>query len=325
MIWPLIQLLLALFLLDKAAGLFVRGAALMAQLLGVPRILMGALLIGLATNIPEFFVSGLAAWRGHGGLALANPIGSNIVNSGLILGLCLLAPGGRVKVEWLRDHGVPMALACLLLFVLAQVGDIGRGAALLLALGCALYVGWTVLVARRSPEMRAEAQDIAEEAVSGLTDLRHRWAVAGTFVLLGIPLVLLSSHWVLYAATRTATLLGVSEAAIGFTLVAFGTSLPELFTALAAVRRGQADTAAGIILGSSTFNALGVVGLSGLLGHLPVARVNRLYDLPMMMLICFLPLVPVAFGRQPGRVTGILLLGLYAVYVYALFTMQGVL
>ena len=325
MMWPLIQLLLALLLLDKAAGLFVRGSALAARLLGVPRLLMGALLIGLATNIPEFFVSGLAAWRGHGGLALANPIGSNIVNTGLVFGLCLLAPSARIKIEWLRDHGVPMALACLLLFILVQVGDIGRISALLLTLGCALYVGWTVVVARRSPEMRTEARDIAEEAVSGLTDLRHQWAVAGTLVMLGMPLVLLSSRWVLYAATRTAVLLGVGEAAIGFTLVALGTSLPELFTTFAAIRRGQADTASGIILGSNTFNALGVVGLSGLLGRLPVTGVNRLYDLPMMMLVCCLPLVPVAFGRQPGRVTGILLLALYAVYVYALFTMQGVL
>jgi cation:H+ antiporter len=325
MMWPLIQLLLALLLLDKAAGLFVRGSALMARLLGVSRLLMGALLIGLATNIPEFFVSGLAAWSGHGGLALANPIGSNIVNMGLIFGLCLLAPTARIKIEWLRDHGVPMALGCLLLFILVQVGDIGRVSALLLTLGCALYVGWTVAVARRSPEMRTEARDIAEETVSGLTDLRHQWAVAGTLVLLGMPLVLLSSRWVLHAATRSAALLGVSEATIGFTLVAFGTSLPELFTTLAAIRRGQADTASGIILGSNTFNALGVVGLSGLLGRLPVTSVNRLYDLPMMMLVCCLPLVPVAFGRQPGRATGILLLALYAVYVYALFTMQGVL
>lgn len=323
--WALVQLLLALLVLDKAAGLMVRGSALVATLSGLPRVLMGALLIGLATNIPEFFVSAMAAWSGHGQLSFATPVGSNIANTGLVLGLCLFAHGASVRMIWLRDYGIPMAFALMLLFMLAQFGDIGRVSGGILSGACILYVGWAVAVSKRSPEMGKEAEVVVEEALTGLEDLRHRWAVAGALLAFGTPLVWLSSRWVLHAATQTAILMGISEAAIGLSLVAFGTSLPELFTAIAAIRRGQPDTASGIILGSNTFNALGVVGLSGLIAALPVTNVNRLYDLPIMVLTCCLPLIPLAWGREPGRVIGGVLLVVYAVYVYSLFTMQGVL
>lgn len=325
MVWTLLQLLLALLVLDKASELLVRGSALTAALLGLPRLLMGALLIGLATNIPEFFISGMAAWKGHGALALANPLGSNIVNTGLVLGLCLVLSGKHIPLVWLRDHGAPMVLACILLFVLALIGDITRYAALLLFAGCLFYVCWAVVAARRMPEMEHEARDAADEALAGLTDMRFRWAVAGTFVALGTPLVWVSSRWVIYSATRMAAELGISESIIGLSLVALGTSLPELFTSLAAVKKGEVDTALGIILGSNTYNMLGVIGLSGLLGRLPVTRVTRLYDLPFMVLVCCLPLLPAAFGRETGRCTGVLLLILYVVYVYSIFTIPGVL
>lgn len=325
MMWPLVQLLLALLLLDRAAGLVVRGSALAAALCGLPRLLTGALLIGLATNIPEFIVSGMAAWRGHGSLALANPVGSNIANAGLILGLSLVRPGGRIRTAWLRDHGIPMTLACVFLFVLAQAGDITRSAALLLTAACALYIGWAVTAAPRTPELSLEAEHVLEDALEGLTELRHRWSAAAILLLLGLPLVWLSSRWVLFAAIETARRMGIGEAVVGFSLIALGTSLPELFTTLAAIRRGQPDTACGIVLGSNTFNALGVVGFSGLLSGLPVETVNRLFDLPVMLLLCCLPMAPLAFGREPGRKTGFLLLLAYAVYVYALFTIQGVL
>ncbi len=325
MIWALIQLCLALLLLDKAAGMVIRGSALIAALSGLPRLLMGALLIGLATNIPEFFISGMASWRGHGELALGNPVGSNIVNIGLILGLYLFSRYGSMKIAWLRDHGIPMILSMLLLFVLAQREAITRLPGLLLLLGALGYICWSVAVARRTPEITREVEDIIQDTLTGLTNLRHRWGAALTLVLLGIPLVWLSSHWVLFNAIATSQRLGVSEGVIGLSLIALGTSLPELFTTWSAIRRGQPDTAVGILLGSNTFNALGVIGLGALFGALPVTTVNRLYDLPVMILVCCIPLVPVAFGRDPGRKTGAVLVTCYVCYIVALFSMQGVL
>jgi len=322
--WSLIQLCLALLLLDKAASMVIRGSALIAALSGLPRLLMGALLIGLATNIPEFFVSGMASWRGHGELAFANPVGSTIANMGLILGIMLFRRHGTIQPTWLRDHGVPMLLAVLLLFIVGQ-RDITRLPAIVLLLGALAYIAWSVAVARRTPQISREVEDIIQDTLTGLTNLQHRWGAALILVALGIPLVWISSHWVLLNAIETAARLGIGEGIIGLSVIAFGTSLPELFTTLSAIRRGQPDTAAGILLGSNTFNALGVVGVAALLGRLPVHAVNRLYDLPVMIAFCCVPLVPLAFGCTPGRKTGAILLVGYVLYVYSIFVIQGVL
>lgn len=324
MTWLIIQFLIGILLLVKAADWFSRAAALVAELTGLPRMVMGATLVGLVTNLPEFAISMAAAWRQHSEIALGNPVGSNICNTGLILGLCLLRTHGTIEMAWLRDHGIPMILGCTVLYAFAAWGDITTPVALVLLALCAGYIVWSVASTRREPMLARQAESFVEDTLAETAGVRHRWAVVGLLLAISIPLVIVSSRWVLATSVELARLLELSESVIALTLMAFGTSLPELATALAALRRGHQDTSIGIVLGSNIYNALGVIGISGLIADLPVTIGNRLYDLPVMLLVLALPLVPCLFRRSPGRVTGAVLLGIYGVYAYSLFTFYGV-
>lgn len=317
MTWLIVQFVIGVLVLTKAADWFARGAGQLAELSGLPRLLLAALLVGFVTNLPEFAISSMAAWMDRPGIALGNPIGSIIVNTGLVLGI-LLAGASQIKIDpaWMRYHSLPMLLACLALYVVALWSDVTRPMALLLLLLCGGYVYWSIACARRDP---------ASLGVEGLElDGRHNWATVTALLAISIPLVVISSRWVLATSVSIAYELQVTETVIALTLVALGTSLPELATALAAARRGHHDTSVGLILGSNIYNALGVIGLGGLIATLPVSLANRLFDLPVMLLVVMVALLPFALGRMPGRRTGLALLAIYGVYTYSLFTLYGI-
>jgi len=320
----MIRFIVGVLLLAKAADWLAGAAAQVADLTHLPRLILGATLVGLVTNIPEFAVSLSAVWYAHGTIAFGNPIGSNIVNTGLILGICLLRSRRRIEPAWLRDHGIPMLLACTLVFAFAAYRDITTSTALVLLALCAGYVVWSVVSAKREPELAHDMEALVAETLTGPKGLRGRWAAAGVLLALSAPLVIFSSRMVLSCSVEFAHRLNVSESIIALSLVAVGTSLPELATALAAFGRNHQDTAVGIVLGSNIYNALGVIGLSGVFGRLPVTLGNRLFDLPMMLLVLSVPMLPCLFGKTPGRFTGVILLLTYGFYTYSLFTLYGV-
>ena len=313
------------WLLIAGSDWFTRAAALVTELTGWPRVLMGAVLIGLTTNLPEMAVSLSAVWTGHGAIALANPTGSNIVNTGLILGLCLVLGRGRMEEEWLRAHGIPMLFAALLLYLLALWGDIAALSGLILLGACAVYMILTFHHARRDPSLAA-AWPVPGPEREAPSTVRGEpcWPTAVTLAVIGGAAVLISGQWVLDSSIAIARSWQISEAVIGLTLIAAGTSLPELATALSALRKGHHDTSLGIVLGSNIYNALGVVGLSGLAGVIPVTAANRLYDLPVMMFFLLVPFLGMGRTRQPGKTTGLVLVCAYGVYTYSLFTLYGI-
>jgi cation:H+ antiporter len=316
----LIQFLAGVLLLSKAADWFARAIAMVAELARLPRVLLGAVLIGFITNLPEFLISSLAAWRGHTGIALGNPIGSNIANTGLILGLILIRSGrSAFDPTWLRSDGIPMIFSCLALYVLVLWLDVTRGVAALLLLLCAAYVAWAFVCARR--------QDIPNplsEVPGDSAERSDRWMVVAVLLVISIPLVFVTSRWVVTGAVGLAEYFGIGETVIALSLVAVGTSLPELATALAASKRGHQDTSIGIILGSNIFNALGVIGLSGMIATLPVTLANRLFDLPVMLLVITIAFLPMLVGKAPGKAIGYTLVATYGFYTYSLFTLYGI-
>jgi cation:H+ antiporter len=324
MIILLIKLLIGIWLLTKGSDWFTKAAALLTELTGLSRLWLGAVLIGLTTNIPELAVSQLASWTGHQSIALANPIGSNVVNTGLILGLCLVLGRGRIEEIWMREHGVPMLFASVLLYFLILWGDITFVSSLILLSAYALYLVGSFARARNNPEtsMRLPAQEHPVDL-----SLRQRrntgWTAVILLTLIGGTVVLLSSQWVLSSAVEIARTLQISETVIGLSIIAVGTSLPELATALSALKKGHHDTSLGIVLGSNIFNSLAVVGLSGLVSVLPVTTANRLFDMPVMLLILFIPFLKARGTIQPGRITGFVLLSAYCIYTYSLFTVYG--
>jgi cation:H+ antiporter len=328
MIWKLLQLVLALLLLGKAAEWFARGAGQVAALTGLSRLLLGAVLIGCVTNLPELLIAVKAAWLGHTPIAVGNAVGSNIFNMGLVLGCCLLRTGSTGQTVWLRDQGLPMLFAGLVLYGLVLFGDVTRPVAMALLALLAFHLVGSIAAARaRRCGPHGGTGDVGSapgEEEGGRLDLRWRWSVAGVLFAVSVPLLFLTSGWALESAIALARAMDVSEIVIALTLVAAGTSLPELATALVAARRGHLDTALGIVLGSCLYNALGVIGAGGLVAPLIVSGANRLWDLPVMLLVMSLPLAGLLRGRFPGRKTGWALVSIYGLYTYSLFTLYEI-
>jgi cation:H+ antiporter len=252
----IVHLLLAaagLILLTGAADHLVLGSSRLGQLLRVSPVVIGVVVIGIGTSMPEFLVSGVAAARGDTGLAMGNILGSNILNLSLLLGVAAFIAPVPVAASVIRRE-VPLAVGAVLLFgVLALLG-LGVPAAVVLAVACAAALWLLVRWARSAPPDPVQADDVRE--MTGGPPPPGRWWVEAIRALLGLAGVLTGAEMLVIGASAAAAAAGVSEAVIGFTLVAIGTSLPELMTTVQAQRRGESELVIGNLFGSNLFNSL---------------------------------------------------------------------
>jgi cation:H+ antiporter len=299
-------------LVAGAEGL-VRGASRLSLSWGISPLVVGLTIVAFGTSAPEMAVCVGAAASGTTDLAVGNAVGSNIFNVLFILGLSALITPLAVHVQVIRQEVPIMLAAGLVLVVMALDSRISRPEAALLL---ALMLGYTVFLivqARRAPPQ--EQSDFASEAPASPWD-RH-WSVQVLLVLAGLALLVLGSRWLVEAATTFAAALGVSELVIGLTLVAAGTSLPEVAASITASLRGQRDIAVGNVVGSNLFNILGCLGLAGVVapGGLPIAESVLHFDLWVMMatLLACLPIFMT--GREIARWEGGVLLAYYLAYV----------
>ncbi|MFZ5961689.1 calcium/sodium antiporter [Thalassococcus sp. BH17M4-6] len=298
-------LLIALGLPALLGGgeLLVSGAVALALRLGLSPMVIGLTLVGFGTSTPELLTSLRAASQGAPDIALGNVVGSNIANILLILGLAALIRPMAVadRAGFRRDGGWMLAagLACALLVLLPVIG---RGAGLGLLAGLAAFL-WLTL-RRATPDAPAD--------VAGPP--RPLWQAALAFTA-GLGLTLLGAVLLVDGATGLARDFGVSEAVIGLTLVAVGTSLPELVTSVLAARRGHGDVALGNILGSNLFNVLGILGATALAVPLPVADSIARVDVWVMLAASLALLVLGAARARIGRLPGLALLISYGAYL----------
>ncbi|MDH4148250.1 MAG: calcium/sodium antiporter [Acidimicrobiia bacterium] len=251
-----------LLLLARAADWFVGGAVWLADRLAVPKAVVGAVVVGIGTSLPEVLVSGLAAGRGERDIGVGNVIGSNLANLSLVLGAAGLVTTIRVDSSVLRLQA-PLCAAATVLFSLVLWQDLTRagGGILLVALAVAMIV--TVVVARRD-DPSALTRDVAELV---LAEAAHGTKGEVTRLVVGLAGVLAGAQALVWGAIGLADRLGLSAGFVGVTLVAVGTSLPELVTALHAARRGEDELIVGNVLGSNIFNCLAVGGVVGTIGH----------------------------------------------------------
>ncbi|APZ43930.1 calcium/sodium antiporter [Acidihalobacter ferrooxydans] len=295
---------------------FVDGAAALARNLGVPPLLIGLTIVGMGTSAPELLVSGLAAAQGNPALGIGNAIGSNITNIGLVLGVTALITPLHVHSRLLRRE-LPLLLAAMLFgYVLLADGRLERGEGIALLLGLAAVLAWMVFSARGAG--RDEPLQDALELPQTMTTLR-----AAVVFIIGLVVLLAGSKALVWGAVDIAQRLGVSDLVIGLTIVAIGTSLPELAASVISARRGEADIALGNVVGSNLFNVLGVLGLPGLIapGVVPHEVLTR--DYPVMLAMTLLLLV-FAFSLRGGartinRIEGGVLLALfigYEIWIY---------
>ncbi|MBK5926569.1 calcium/sodium antiporter [Rhodobaculum claviforme] len=293
--------LIALFLGGEA---LVRGAVGIARRLAIAPLLIGLTVVGFGTSTPELLVSVDAALRGVPDIAIGNVIGSNIGNVLLIVGLSALVWPIRVMGGTLRrDTAVMMAAAVALVpvFWLGQVGGLSGAA---LVAGLAGYLVW----AYRQPGDGV--------AVDDPTPVLPLWQAA-LWVAVGLGALMLGARFLVDGAVSIARAYGVSEAFIGLTIVAVGTSLPELATSLIAALRRQSEIAIGNIVGSNIFNVLGVLGVTALVAPIPVAGRFPSFDLPVMIAASAVLTGLLLLRPRIGRVAGVGLLVAYAAYVWA--------
>lgn len=308
----MLAVIVGLMVLVWSADRFVDGASVTARYAGMPPLLIGMVIIGFGTSAPEMVVSALAASHGNPGLALGNAYGSNIANIALILGVVALLSPIQVQSQILKRELPLLGLITLLAAYQLLDGEISRDDGLVLLAVFVLVMGWSILqgLRQRQDALAAEVRDANTE----LTMSRR----AGLFWLLtGLLLLVLSSRLLVWGAVSIAQQLGVSDLVIGLTIVAIGTSLPELASSLAAVRKGEHDLALGNVLGSNLFNTLTVVGIAAVIHPMNVASVVLHRDwLVMAGLTLLLFMMAYGFRRQGriNRVEGAILLLVYVSY-----------
>lgn len=313
MIIVLLILIAGLMLLLWSADRFVEGSAAVAKHLGLSPLLIGMVIIGFGTSTPEMLVSALAAGQGNPGMALGNAYGSNITNIAFILGLSALIYPVRVHSSVLKKE-LPILMAVSLVAAWQiHDGSISRWDALLLLL---IFTGLMVWTLRQNIYRKTDALNIDMEQEMTTHPVPMKKAII--FMIFGLLLLIGSSRALVWSAIKVAIFLGVSDTIIGLTIVAVGTSLPELASSVAAARKGEHDLALGNILGSNLFNTLAVVGLAGLIRPLSAEKTLILRDVPVMLLLTF-SLFIMGYGfRKQGRINrlegGILLIG-YCVYI----------
>ncbi|MEJ8569649.1 calcium/sodium antiporter [Elongatibacter sediminis] len=318
MLIHLVQLLGGFILLVWGADRLVAGASATARNLGVSPLIIGLTIVAFGTSAPELIVSGVAALEGKPGLAVGNAVGSNIANIGLILGVTALAYPLRVESQTLKREYPQLLLIMIVSFVMAIDLHFSRLEGFILLGGLGLIVLWMVwLGMRREPE-----DPLAQEFEAEIpTDMPTRVAIAWTLV--GLIVLPLSSRFLVEGAIGIAEMLHVSETVIGLTIVALGTSLPELAASLTSALRREDDLAIGNVIGSNMFNILGVLGIAASIEPVTFERSILVQDMPVMFLFTVL-LFFMAYGmRGPGRISrgsGALLLLLFIGYYVLVWT-----
>jgi len=305
---------LGLAVLVLGAELLVRGASRLALSFGVSPLVVGLTVVAFGTSAPEMAVSVGASLAGSPDLAIGNVVGSNIANVLLILGLAALIAPLLVNEQIIRQEIPIMIGASVLIVVLALDGSIGRGESGLLF---ALVIAYSVFLVRQSRmASRAAVDEFAAEMPSDSKWDRH-WSVQALLVVVGLVALVLGADWLVDSAVAFARLFGVSDLVIGLTVVAIGTSMPEIATSLIAALRGERDIAVGNVIGSNVFNLLAVLGVTGLVssGGIPVSEAARNFDLWVMLAVAFACLPIMITGREIARWEGGVFLAYYAAYL----------
>lgn len=309
----LFLLIAGLALLVAGAEALVRGASKLAGAVGISPLVIGLTVVAFGTSAPEMAVSAAASINGQSDLAMGNVIGSNIFNVLFILGLSALVVPLSVSRQLVRMDVPVMIGVSILMVAFAWNGSISRLESAVLFAGIITYTLFLIRESRRENRVASDRNPNPTRPGIGFI------LVNGLLIFGGLGLLVLGSRWLVEAAIEIATVLGVSERVIGLTIVAAGTSLPELATSVMASIRGERDIAVGNVVGSNIFNILAVLGLSGLLSAdgLVVASGMMALDIPVMVVTALVCLPLFYTGYRISRIEGgLFLAGYFAYTVY---------
>ncbi len=306
-------------LLVWGADRFVLGASATARNFGISPLIVGLTIVGFGTSAPEMLVSGMAAYQGSPGISIGNALGSNITNIALVLGITALVVPMTVRSGILKRE-LPILLLVMVLALLLMVdGDLGRGDGLFLLLGMFLMIFWVIRLGLRE---RDTGDVMSSEFDAEIPEGMPTWR-AIVWLIVGMVILFASSHILVWGAVNIARAFGVSDLIIGLTIIAIGTSLPELAASVMSALKNEHELAIGNIIGSNMFNILGVMALPGLIypSVVPDGVLSR--DYPVMIgLTIALFLMAYGFRGREGkinRIEGGLLLAAYCGYMFWLY------
>ncbi len=316
-----LQLIGGIAVLLAAAEVFIRGAVSLAKILNVPLLVIGMTIVAIGTSAPELMVSLDAALSGAPGIAVGNVVGSNIANVLLILGVsCVLSPMRGPEGANTRDGFILMAGSAMFAMLCAH-GQLGLWS------GGALFVAFLGFLASTYRTEIKDEEAIAEHIleVEGMSAIAApKWAVVMS-ILIGLTGIIWGADLVVKGGVDVARACGVSEEVFGLTVIALGTSLPELAVCAVAACRGHSDIAVGNVVGSNLFNILGVAGVVAMVEPLPVSGNILSFDI-WVMLVSTALVLPILAGRwHPARLSGVFFLALYTGYIGYICVSTGLL
>ena len=311
--WTVLLFLVGLLLIVKGGDWFLDGAVWIAETTGVPRFIIGATVVSLATTLPELTVSATGVMKGEVDLAVGNAVGSVTANLGLILGISIVCIPAVVSKKQFNLKAVLMALAAGLLLVLCRGGVLPVAPSLLLFVIFALYLWNNIQDARTS--MADHQEHHGKHRVS-----RRQMALKLFLFAIGIAAIVSGSQLLITYGSELALLLGVPSSIIGVTLVAVGTSLPELVTTVTAIIKKEASMSVGNIIGANVIDLTLILPVCSMLsgGTLSIAAQTTALDLPVCLLLCLVSVLPPLLKGRFYRWQGVLMLVLYAAYMVVL-------
>ncbi len=322
MTWLTVAFILGgLVALVVGGDLLVKGSARLAALLGISPIVIGLTVVAFGTSAPELAVSLKAAFAGNSNIAIANVVGSNVFNILFILGASSLIKPLLIHSNMIRREMPLVILTSLAVYGMAFAGSIHRihGAVLFSAL--IFYTVWLIREARQEKKRKSELERESQE-LYGKLKRGSSIAKALAYAVAGLLIIIVGADWLVKGAVMLAQALGVSDTVIGLTIVAVGTSLPEVVASIMATLRNERDIAVGNVVGSCIFNILAILGISGIFSPtaLVVPLSVREFDLPILVGVSVLCWYFFATGKTLSRREGGVFLGLYVIYTAVLIS-----
>ncbi len=302
-----VLLIVGFLLLIKGADFFVEGSAAVAKKLRVPTMIIGLTIVAMGTSAPECAVSIAASIKGSNAMAISNVVGSNIFNLMVVSGFCALFTPLIVHAKTLKQEFPFSILAAIIMLIAGFIGmTLGRIDGVILLVLFAFFLAWMVKSALNA---RANAEDIEEENVKDLGNLQCLLYIIG-----GIIAIVIGGDLVVDSATEIARTFGLSENLIGLTIVAFGTSLPELVTSAVAAKKGEVDMALGNVIGSNIFNILLVAGIAATVSPMAFLMENVI-DLVILIVMSIVVWSFASTKKKIGRAEGVFMLIIYVAYI----------
>lgn len=313
MIFTIILFLLGFVLITKGADIFIESTISVAKKTNIPEIVLGATIVSLATTFPELTVSAFASIQGHTTMSLGNAIGSIICNTGLALGLVAMIKPFKVDKKIFNSKAILLIISVTVLIILGMDKTIGRMDAMALIGLLVIYMINNYNSIPKTGSRRASnAANIEYSKSSDMIKLVVMFVI-------GITMMIIGSRLLVNNGIKIAEVLGVPQAVISLTVIALGTSLPELVSCLTAIRKSHNAISVGNILGANILNIVSVIGLSSFINDIPILKQTSMVDFPFMILLLLILIIPTFIKQKIYRLQGLLMILTYIIYISTLY------